>query len=167
MKKTLPRMRIHLFTTKAAGRRAFPPATLQAIQDTIAEGETQHRAEIRVIIEPALVAGAVLRGVAARERARELFSHYQIWDTEENCGILLYVNIADRKVEIVADRTAARLLKAAEWQAVCATMTAGFARGEFHTSAVAALRQLNALLKERFPAAGRRENQLPDRPIVL
>ncbi len=165
--KTLPRMRKHLFTTRAAGRRAFPAATLQAIQDTIAEGEAQHRAEIRVAIEPALAAAAVLRGVPARARARELFSHYQIWDTEENCGILLYVNLADHKVEIVADRTVARLLDASEWQAVCATMTSGFARGEFHASAVAALRQLNALLETRLPAHGPRPNQLPDRPIVL
>ncbi|HTN65161.1 MAG TPA: TPM domain-containing protein, partial [Burkholderiaceae bacterium] len=100
--KTLPRMRKHLLTTKVVGRRAFPAATLQAIQDTIADGEAQHRAEVRVIIETALAAAAVLRGVPARERARELFSHYQVWDTEENCGILVYVNIADHKVEIVA-----------------------------------------------------------------
>jgi len=110
--KTLPRMHKHLFTGKGAGRRAFPPATLAAIQNAIAEGEQQHRAEIRVVIEPALTASAVLRGVPARERAKELFSHYQIWDTEENCGILVYVNIADHKVEIVADRTVARLLNA-------------------------------------------------------
>lgn len=165
--KTLPRMRSHLMTGKASGRRAFPAATLQAIQDTIADGEQRHRAQIRVIIETALSAGAVLRGVPARERARELFSHYQIWDTEENCGILLYVNLADRKVEIIADRTVTRLLDAQEWQAVCATMTKGFAHGEFHASAVAALQQLNALLEQRFPANGVQLNQLPDRPIVL
>jgi uncharacterized membrane protein len=167
--KTLPRMHKHLITGKSAGRRAFPPATLAAIQNAIAEGEQQHRAEIRVVIEPALAAAAVLRGVPARERAKELFSHYQIWDTEENCGILVYVNIADHKVEIVADRTVARLLSAKEWQSVCATMTRGFAHGEFHHSALTALRQLNGLLQERFPNKddGAQANQLPDRPIVL
>lgn len=167
MKKTLPRIGAHLLTTRFAGRRAFPAATLQAIQDTIASGETQHRAEIRVIIETALSTAAVLRGVPTRARARELFAHYQVWDTEENCGILLYVNLADHKVEIIADRTVARLLTAQEWQAVCATMTRGFAQGEFHDSAVAALRQLNMLLQERFPAHGTHSNQLPDRPLVL
>ncbi len=165
--KTLPRMRRHLLTGKAAGRRAFPPATLAAIQATIAAGEARHRAEIRVIIETALPTAAVLRGMPARDRARELFSDYQIWDTEENCGVLVYINLADHKVEIVADRTVARLLEQDEWQALCRTMTAGFARGEYHASTLAALEQLNALLAERFPAAGARGNQLPDRPIVL
>jgi len=165
--KTLPRMRRHLLTGKAAGRRAFPPATLAAIQAAIADGEKRHRAEIRVIIETRLATGAVLRGTPARERAHQLFVEYQIWDTEENCGVLLYVNLADHKVEIVADRTVARLLRQDEWQGVCATMTTGFARGEYQASALAALEQLNALLAERFPADGERENQLPDRPIVL
>lgn len=165
--KTVPRMVAHLASTKAAGRRAFPAATLKAIQDTIAQGETVHRAEIRVIIEPALRASEVLRGIGARARARELFSSYQIWDTEENCGILLYVNLADHKVEIIADRTVARLLNAAEWQSICSTMTGGFARGQFHDSAVAALEQLNQLLQTRFPDNGTHHNQLPDQPIVL
>lgn len=165
--KTVPRMVAHLTSTKAASRRAFPAATLKAIQDTIAAGEALHRAEIRVIIEPALRTADVLRGIGARARARELFSTYQIWDTEENCGILLYVNLADHKVEIIADRTAARLLSAAEWQAICTTMTGGFARGQFHDSALAALQQLNQMLQQRFPNSGTHRNQLSDQPIVL
>ena len=98
--KTLSRLLAHLRTTPAAGRRSFPPATLKAIEETIAAGETRHRAEVRLIVEPALDMQAVLSGVQARERARELFAHYRVWDTEENCGVLVYVNLADRQVEI-------------------------------------------------------------------
>jgi uncharacterized membrane protein YgcG len=165
--KTVNRMMRHLTTTTAAGRRAFPPATLQAIQAAIAEGETRHRAEVRLIVEPALSMQAVLNGTSARERALELFAHYRIWDTEENCGVLIYINLADHKVEIVADRAIGRLISAKDWQTICRTMTKEFARGAFHDSVLAALDQMHALLQTHFPDDGSRSNQLSDRPIVL
>jgi uncharacterized membrane protein len=163
----LARLGRHMVTTTAAGRRAFPVTTLKAIQAAIAKGEVLHRAEVRLIIEPALSPSVVLQRMSSRERARELFSHYRIWDTEEHCGVLIYVNLADRKVEIVSDRGVGRTLKAGDWQAVCKTMTQGFARGEFHESTIAGLSQLNDLLKVHFPAAGGKPNELPNRPIIL
>ncbi len=163
----IKRLLRHLTTTRATGRHTFPAHTLKAIQTTIAQGEAQHRAEIRLIVEPALTLRDVMSGMSARERARELFAHYRIWDTEENCGILIYINLADHKVEIITDRTAGRALDASDWQAVCQTMTHGFARGDFHDSAVAALSQLNALLKTSFPANGLPQNELSNRPLVL
>jgi uncharacterized membrane protein len=165
--KTLSRMFRHLSTTTAGGRRAFPPAALKAIQDAIAKGETVHRAEVRLVIEPALTMQAVLNGTTARERAVELFSDYRIWDTEENCGVLIYINLADHKVEIIADRGINRLVSAQDWQAICRTMTNGFARGVFHDSVIAALDQLNALLQSHFPEDGSSTNQLPNQPIML
>lgn len=162
-----PRALRHLFTTTAAGRRAFPPATVKAMQVEIAAGEKMHRAELRVIIEPALPLAVLWERMSPRERARELFARYRVWDTEENCGILLYVNLADRKVEIIADRTVGRTLPQHDWQAVCATMTAGFARGEFHASAIAGIEQLNRLLAAHFPSDGAHPNQLSNRPLVL
>jgi uncharacterized membrane protein len=165
--KRISRAIKHGCTSSAAGRRAFPEATLKAIQAAIAEGETRHRAEVRMIVEPALGVQAVLQGVSARERARELFSDYRIWDTEENCGVLVYVNLADHQVEIVADRGIGRLVQPAEWQAVCDTLTSGLRRGAFRDSTIAALAQLNGLLHQKLPATGDRVNQLSDKPIVL
>lgn len=164
---TLSRLWKHLTTTSAAGRRAFPAATLKAIEQAIADGETRHRAEVRMIVEPALSPQAVLQHISSRERARELFAHYRVWDTEENCGVLVYVNLADHKVEIVADRGVGRAIAAAEWQAVCRTMTQGFARGAYHDSVLAALDRLNRLLQERYPDDGSRGNELSDKPVVL
>lgn len=165
--KTLSRMMRHLFTTTAAGRRAFPPTTLKAIQTVIAKGETLHRAEVRLIIEPALSMQAVLSGMPTRERARELFTNYRIWDTEENCGVLIYINLADHKVEIITDRGVGRLIGPQDWQAICLAMTTGFAHGAFHDSVITALDQLNLLLQAHLPATGTRPNQLSNRPLVL
>jgi uncharacterized membrane protein len=165
--KTITRLWKHLSTTEATGRRMFPAHTLKAIETAIAEGETRHRAEVRMIVESALDVQAVLNGVSPRERARELFAHYRIWDTEENCGVLVYVNLADHQVEIVADRGVGRVITARDWQAVCRQMTQGFAHGDSHDSVIAALGQLNALLQQHYPDDGSRRNQLPDKPILL
>ena len=157
----------HCFSTASAGKRAFPPVTLKAIENAISDGEKLHRAEVRVIVEHSLSARAVLHRTTSRQRAMELFAQYRIWDTEENCGVLVYLNIADRKVEIIADRAVAKRVAAEEWRAVCKTMTDGFAREQFHDSALSALHQLNELLRSHLPTNGEHKNQLSDKPIVL
>ena len=165
--KTLPRIWRHLVTTSAGSRRAFPTAALDDIQKTIAKGEMLHRAEVRLVIEPSLSIQDVLNGTSSRERALELFSLYDIWDTEENCGILIYIELADHQVEIVADRGVDHIINESEWQEICRTMTQGFASNNYGDAVIAALEKLNALLQMRFPDEGSRVNQLSDRPIML
>jgi uncharacterized membrane protein len=165
--RTLSRLLKHLTTTAADGRRAFPESTLKAIEAAITEGETRHRAEVRVAIEPALPMQAVFLGTSPRERARELFSDYRVWDTEENCGVLVYLNLADHQVEIVADRGVGRAVSADEWDAVCRTMTQAFASGAYHEGVLAALGRINALLQQHYPDDGSTRNQLPNWPVML
>ena len=161
----------HLTTNRLSGKKAFPIETLKTIQSVIAEGEALHRAEVRLIVEPALDLHAAWNGMTSRERARELFTQYRIWDTEENCGVLIYINLADHQVEIIADRGIARCVPTSGWQSVCATMTSGFARQIYHDSTIAGLKQLNALLREHFPENASSElnqnNQLSNQPILL
>ena len=161
------RMKRHLLTTASAGRRTFPAATLKAIEAAIAEGETQHRAEVCLIVEATLPLQAVLHHVTSRERASALFTQHRIWDTEENCGVLVYLNLADHKVEIVTDRAVGHLITAKDWQAICKSMTQDFACGAFHEGTIAALTRINALLQQHFPADGTRPNQLSNKPIIL
>lgn len=163
----LSRLLTHLGTTRNQARALFPTATLQAVQAHIGEGESQHRAEIRVIVEAALPLTAVWQEESSRARAHELFSHYRIWDTDENCGILIYINVADHKVEILPDRGVGKVLKRDDWQAVCQIMTRGFASGNYHDSLMLALTQLNDLLAQHFPDQERHKNQLSDRPLML
>ena len=102
-----------------------------------------------------------------RERAADLFAHYRLWDTEDNCGILVYIDLADRKVEIIADRGVAPVLSQDEWRALCGNMTAGFARGAYEASALAAVTELNSLLHARYPRRGPARNELGNQPVVL
>jgi uncharacterized membrane protein len=158
----------HLRSSRGAAARAFPETTLSAIAAAIALGERSHRGEVRLVVEKALPVSAAWSGVSNRQRAIALFADYGIWDTEDNCGVLIYVNLADRKVDIVADRGIDRKIDAATWQAVCDTMTRGFAHGDYHAATLAAVDQVNALLRLHFPSDGdARPNELPDQPLML
>jgi uncharacterized membrane protein len=163
----LKRLWRHLTTTSAFGRRAFPKHVLTEIQQVIAGGEQLHRDDVRVIIEPAMPLGDVLAGMHPRARARMLFSEYRLWDTEENSGVLIYLNLADHQVEIITDRGVGRLVQAEEWQSICDVMTRELRRSAYRDSTITALEQLNAQLQQTLPADGQRANQLSDKPIIL
>jgi uncharacterized membrane protein len=166
-KQRLLRALRHARTSGASARRAFPPASLDAIGAAIHAGEQRHRGELRLIVETALPFGAIWADIGNRARARALFAQYGVWDTEDNCGVLIYVNLAERKVDIVADRHIGRKIDAATWRALCKTMTDGFAHGRFEASTLAAIEQANALLAQHFPATTARANELPDHPVML
>ncbi len=157
----------HLFTTNRAGRKVFPEATLQAIQDVITEGEKLHRAEVQLIVEPSLPLSEIWEGTSSRERAIELFSLHRIWDTEENSGILIYIDLADHQVEIIADRGISHIASSEEWHLVCQTMIRGFAQGIYHDSVIAAIKLLNNILRAHLPDIEGQPNQLPNRPVIL
>ena len=157
----------HLGSSGSEAKRAFPEATLSAISEAITAGEQTHRGEVRLIVEKALPFDDAWDGVSNRQRALALFADYGVWDTEDNCGVLIYINLAEHKVDIVADRGIDRKIDAATWQAVCRTMTGGFKEGRFHDATLAAIGQVNELLRRHFPATGSRANELPDKPLML
>jgi uncharacterized membrane protein len=167
MTDRLKRQWRHWTSTTARARALFPDETLAAIGSAITAGELRHRGELRLIVESAMPSELIWNDTAIRQRALSLFAEYGVWDTEDNCGVLIYVNLAERKVEIVADRQIARRVGAPAWQQVCRAMTQGFASGQFRDSTLAAIEQVNTLLATAFPADGARANELPDRPIVL
>jgi uncharacterized membrane protein len=161
------RMWRHWMGDSARTREAFPQATLDAIAMAIDAGEKTHRSELRLVVEAALPAEAAWDGVTMRQRALSLFAELGIWDTEDNCGVLIYVNLTERKVEIVGDRKVNRVILPNQWQHVCNTMTSGFAKGEYQAATLAAIEEVNTLLREHFPSEGERVNELPDHPVVL
>jgi uncharacterized membrane protein len=161
------RMLAHLFTTGWSVRRTFPPRLLDKIEQTIQECEATHAGQIRVAIEDALDLPELLREVSARERAVDVFSVLRVWDTEHNNGVLIYLLLADRDVEIVADRGVHARVGKDGWEQVCRTMEEAFRRGDFEGGAVAGIRAVSEHLQRHYPAQGRQSNELPDRPAVL
>ena len=159
----------HSIKTPHSVDRAFPPAVLKRIQDAIAEGELAHSGEIRFAVEAALPWSYLKRDAPARERADMVFAKLRVWDTEDNNGVLIYVELADHRIEIVVDRGIARHVPNARWDEVSKMMRERFQAGEFEAGSIAAVHAVSALLAERFRLAdgARNPNQLSDAPTVL
>ncbi len=148
-------------------KRAFPPDTFMAIDKAIKESESAHRGEIRFAVEGALHISTLLRGQTARERAIDVFSQLRIWDTEHNNGILIYLLLADRDVEIVADRGINAKVGPQEWEQICRKMEDAFRQADYEGGVVGGIRDVTRHLVEHFPPIGGDRNELPDRPVVL
>jgi len=163
----LGRIARHLLVLPGAVKRAFPPAAMAAIERAIAHSETQHRGEVRFAVEAALDAPALLAGQAARERAIEVFSQLGVWDTEDNNGVLIYLLLADRDVEIVADRGINAVVGAGEWEGICRIMEASLCRGEFEQAVLAAVQAVTRPLAQHFPPRAGDRNELTNRPAAI
>jgi len=150
-------------------RRAFPRPALERIGHAITQAEAQHSGEIRFALEAALPWSYLRRNAPVRQRALMVFSKLRVWDTEHNNGVLLYVELADRAVEIVADRGIAGKVATAEWEEICRTLRDHFRNGAYESGAIAAIEAIGAKLAQHFPLApgSERPNELPDRPVEL
>jgi uncharacterized membrane protein len=157
----------HIVMTPWQAGRAFPPAALEAIRRAVAEHEKRHRGEVRFVVEAELTSGQLWANLGSRARAIELFAMMGVWDTAENTGVLVYVLLADHKVEIVADRGISAVVAQSEWQAICGTMQDAFRAGQFEAGAVAGVTAVSALLERHFPAGEGNANELPDQPVML
>jgi uncharacterized membrane protein len=163
----LARLARHLVVLPGAVKRAFPPSAMSAIEQAIAESERQHGGEVRFAVEPALDTSALLAGQTARERAIEVFSLLRLWDTSERNGVLIYLLLADRDIEIVADRGVNAKVASAEWEGICRTMEQGLKAGRNGEAVVAGIQRVSALLAHHFPRHADDRNELPDRPVRL
>jgi uncharacterized membrane protein len=163
----LSRMLSHLLLPDWWLRRTFVRADLAAIGDAIAACERTHRGELRFVVEGPLPLASLWRDNSSRQRAIELFASQRVWDTEENSGVLIYVQLVDRRVEILADRGIAARVAQAEWDAICRAMEASFRRGDWRQGALQAVASAGKLLARHFPAGSSNPNELPDQPLVL
>lgn len=158
----------HFATTQRESQKLFSPEIMERLQAVIAEGEATHRGEVRLIIESSLPFRKIRRGMTTRQRALDLFGTFRVWDTEENNGVLLYINIADHKLEVIADRAAARGIGDPHWQSVCSLAQQAFKAGDFERGVAEALTAIHRALATVFPADARSaENELPDAPVMM
>jgi len=164
----MARLLRHLFATRSGTRRRFPAQLLESIEAAIKAAEARTSGEIRFVVETALEPDEVWAGLTPRERAMQTFSDLHIWNTELRNGVLVYVLLADRDVEIVADRGAAERVGQADWEGVCRAMEAHFRAGRFAEGALAGVNAVGTLLEKHFPAdRERNRDELPNQPALL
>jgi hypothetical protein len=157
----------HLLHDYWSVRRAFPPRAMAAIEQAIGEQEQRHDGEMRFAVEASLPFADLIRGVAARDRAIELFGRLRVWDTEQNAGVLIYLLLADKRVEIVADRGIHRVVGATAWEAICGTMDREFAAGRFEAGALAGIQATSDLLATHFPPRPDNPDELANKPVIV
>jgi len=157
----------HLFSTRALARARFPASLEQATSAAVAQAEARTSGEIRFAIETALDVADLWAGVTPRGRAEQVFAHLRVWDTELRNGVLIYVLMADRDVEIVADRAAAARISPTEWEAACRLMENHFREGRFREGALAGVQAVGGLLEREFPSRADNRDELPNQPALL
>ena len=121
-----------------------------------------------ITVEAGLPVSYLRRHATARERAIAMFGKVGVWDTERNNGVLIYLLLAERSIEIVADRGLNRHVPAAEWAEIAETMKSAFQAGDFEGGLLRAVDAVDALLVRHFAAdAGAADvNELPDAPWI-
>ena len=176
--KTHPICRLfkHFFSHRWQVKNYFSEDALQNIENAIAESEKMHQGEISFVVEAGLHPFEIIFKKSPRKRAIEVFSRLHIWDTEANNGVLIYLLLADRDVEIVADRGIDKHVGHANWNVICSEMEAMFRRGEFEAGVLHGIARIGALLQKHFPLAvkisktkpvKKKRNEISNKPHIL
>lgn len=164
----LTRLWCHFWRDETDTRRCLPAAALTRLTERVRLSEAGHRGQIRLCVESSLPVAAVWAGMTPRARALDRFAHLGVWDTETNVGVLIYLLLADRAVEIVADRGLRQRVSEAQWAALAQQMGQAFAGGQFEAGLLAAVDAVDALLRQEVPRqpGEAQDNELPDAPLL-
>lgn len=169
------RMLKHLWLDASDARRAIPPDMLLRLARRTAASEGRHSGQIRICVEASLPMSYLWRlgrnmtiAQLVHQRAVMMFSKLRIWDTEHNNGVLIYLQLAERAIEIVADRGLNQYVTPDEWRDMTLRMGSAFAEERFEDGLTQALEEVSALLVGNFPASGsdRRTDGLSDEPVL-
>ena len=163
----MKRIMRHLAIGHTAVRRVFPARTLDAIENEIRSTETRHAGQVRFAVEASLELAPLLAGETAQQRAIEVFAKLRVWDTEHNNGVLIYLLLADREVEIVADRGIHVKLSKEVWEEICREMETAFRAGQFEMGVVTGIQKVGEQLARHFPASGNKYNEMPDSAVIM
>ncbi|EHP40634.1 hypothetical protein OR16_24230, partial [Cupriavidus basilensis OR16] len=107
-------------------------------------------------------------GTSPRARARALFGALEVWNTEGHTGVLLYINLADHAVELLADRGIDARVAQETWRAICNELASGLAQELSVKPVLAAVEKIHHQLAQHFPSGDRpNPNELDDRPVML
>jgi uncharacterized membrane protein len=164
---SIRRISRHLLQHHWRAKQVFTKDVLDRIEEAIRRTEATHAGQVRFVVEGALDGAALFRNQAARGRALDVFSHLRIWDTAHNNGVLIYLLLADRDVEIVADRGIDARVGTEGWESICRAMEDEFRAGRFEHGVISGIEAVSRELAKHYPPGGPHPNELPDRPVVM
>ena len=165
---TVKRILRHRWLDARDAHRAVPPEMVERLMRRVSASEARHSGEVRICVEAALPTSYLWKSLRARDRAITLFGKLRVWDTEHNNGVLIYLLLAERAIEIVADRGLNARVSADEWQAMARRMGAAFKEARYEDGLTQALAEVSAVLVQHFPlrAGEQHRNELPNEPAI-
>lgn len=157
----------HSFYLKTS-KRLFSAEQQAQIAQAIAHAENGHRGEIQVIIEASLPSDTAYQ-YDTLQRAQYLFGKYRVWDTAQNSGLLIYLNLCAHQVELVADRGIDQAVATQCWENICQSMLPHFKEKQFTTGLCVAIGALGEVLKNFYAhdADDDAGNELANQPRLL
>lgn len=166
---TLNRWTRHLWLDATDSRRCLTRAGLQRLEAAVARSEARHLGELRLCVEGGLSLSDLWRGLDARERAVQLFSHLRVWDTAHNNGVLIYLLLADRRIEILADRGLHLRTAPDFWTTLANRLSDTLRQGDVEAGLTLAIEEVGLLLHQHYPSDGRvhNPNELPNAVVLL
>lgn len=117
-------------------------------------------------VERWIVPGAVARRWA-HQRAVDQFLSQNLHTTTGRTGVLIFVSVAERYAEILADTNINAKVPAGTWQSIVDQLTAQIAEGRAADGFVAAIEEAGRLLAAHFPPDSHNPDELPNHLIVL
>ncbi len=156
----------HLLAPDWLARRALSKAALARIGEAVRDSERSYAGELRFAVEAGLPLAALLRDTSPRTRAEEVFAQLRVWDTEHNSGVLVYVQLIDHRIEIVADRGISAKVAQAEWDAVCRNLESAYRTRRYEEGSLEAMAAITRLLVRHFPAQDPRAGETAGRPAI-
>ena len=176
--KLLQRCLRHLWLDADDALRAVGEAGIGRLEARVRASEQEHSGQICLCVEASLPPSYLWRHVArgesiedvVRDRALTLFGKQRVWDTEHNNGVLVYLLLAEHRIEIIADRALARVLEPAAWQDLVTQLAALCREARLEDALGAAVDRLDHLLRADFPRSGGADltggGGLSDRPVL-
>jgi len=102
-----------------------------------------------------------------RRRAVAIFQAAAAGRTTGKTGVLIYLSVAERRAEIVADEAILKLTDDHTWGEAMHALIAEVREGRPGDGIVAAIERVGAVLAEHFPRSADDSNEIPDKLIEL
>jgi putative membrane protein len=118
------------------------------------------------VLRYALTPRAVKRA-RAHQNAREQFVSQDMASTEQRTGVLIFVSLAERYVEVLADKGIAEKVDRSVWQRAVDALTSNIAADRPAEGFLTAIRICSDVLAEHFPPGSHNDDELPNHLIVL
>ena len=114
-----------------------------------------------------IIAGRGAMREAVRRRALRHFVESAVYDTAGRTGVLLFISLLERRVELIADRGIDRAVEEGVWDGIVAELITGIRENRMGEAVEKAVTAVGAVLAEHVPVGADDVNEIADAPVEL